>query len=139
MPSTNQTAAEAKAERVAKMGEDLGELYDALWQQVAWLHRKWGDYVALFGTKPSRVELLNQAAPAFFRNVQDAMWEDVLLHIARLTDSPQSVGKPNLSFRRLPATVAHAATRAKVEVALEKALVDSDFSPRPSPCPRPRR
>jgi hypothetical protein len=91
MSSTHRTSDEAKIERIAKMGEELGELYDALWQQVAWLYQKWGEYVVLFGTKPSRVELLNLAAPKFFRIVQDTLWKDVLLHIARLTD-PESLG-----------------------------------------------
>jgi hypothetical protein len=109
------------------MGPEFGALYDALWQQVAWLHNKWEQYVDLFGTKPSRVTLLNRAAPKFFRVVQDTLWEDVLLHIARLTDSPQSVGKENLSIRRLPSYVGHATTKIIVEDLVAKALAASDF------------
>jgi hypothetical protein len=84
------------------MGQELGALYSALWQEHSWLHAKWHEFVVLFGTKPERIDLLNQAAPAFFRQVQDMFWEEIVLHIARLLDSPVSVGKPNLSFRRLP-------------------------------------
>lgn len=54
------------------MGSDLGTTYNALWQQLAWLHGKWAAYVELFGTKESRIDLMNEAAPRFFRIVQDS-------------------------------------------------------------------
>src|SRR5437868_4579391 len=80
------TADEAKTEYISKMGSDLGEVYHHLWQEVAFVHRKWNEHVELFGMKPSRIDLMNEAAPAFFRMIQDSLWEDTLLHIARLTD-----------------------------------------------------
>lgn len=100
----HQTADEAKAECIAKLGADLGEHYSALWQELAWIHSKWVEYVTLFGANEQRIEMLNETAPRFFRTVQDSLWEDVLLHLARLTDSPRSAGKDNLSVRRLPST-----------------------------------
>jgi hypothetical protein len=60
------TAEEAKKTNVEKMGAQLGVHYSALWQEVALLYRNWGEYSALFGTKPSRIELMNRAAPYFF-------------------------------------------------------------------------
>jgi hypothetical protein len=80
MSFRHRTADEAEAKNIRAMGPEFGALYDALWQQVAWLHNKWEQYVDLFGTKPSRVTLLNRAAPKFFRVVQDTLWEDVLLY-----------------------------------------------------------
>ena len=127
MSNASRTAAEAKAHRISVMVQELGQFYDALWQQVAWLHRKWDEYVALFGTKPERISLLNEAAPSFFRVVQDSLWEGVLLHIARLTDSPQSVGKPNLSFRRLPPLIGHKETKEQVEEDLINAIEATGF------------
>ncbi|WP_408068516.1 AbiU2 domain-containing protein [Vineibacter terrae] len=61
-----------------------------------WLHVKWEEYVELYGKRQSRVDLLNEAAPLFFRIVQDALWADTLLHIARLTDEPNSYDKPSM-------------------------------------------
>lgn len=101
MASTERTAEQAKADNVAAMGQSLGEQYTALWQELAWLYRVWGEYVDLYGTKPSRVDLLNRSAGGFFRVVQDALWEQVLLHIARLTDPAMSSGKTNLSIQSL--------------------------------------
>ena len=55
-------------------------------QEAAFLHLKWNEYVVLFGTGPERVDLLNRAAPGFFHLVQDSWWDDLLLHISRMTD-----------------------------------------------------
>jgi hypothetical protein len=96
-------------------------------QQVACLHRKWSEYVELFGTKESRIVLLNQTAPLFFRIVQDSMWENVLLNIARLTDPPKSQGKYNLTIRRLEEVIDHSETKATVQSLTKEALNASAF------------
>lgn len=101
MSASERTAAQAKTDHIAKMGEEIGTIYSALWQEVAWIHEKWAQYVELFGTSPERIHLLNRAAPSMIRTVQDTLWEDVLLHLARLTDPPKSMGKANLSVRQL--------------------------------------
>ena len=54
---------------------------------------------------PTRVEVLNQAASALFRIILEALWEQTLLHIARLTDRPKSLGKENLTILNLPELV----------------------------------
>jgi hypothetical protein len=79
-------AEEAKQANIATMGRSLGEVYSALWQGLAIIFVYWKDYVELFGTKPTRIDILNQAAPQFFRMLQDELWGMSLLHIARLTD-----------------------------------------------------
>lgn len=122
-----RTAEESKNANVLAMGEELGLLYSALWQQFAGLHHKWEQYVVLFATKQSRVELLNASAGQFFRVVQDALWDDTVLHIARLTDSPASVGRANLSIRRLPDLVGDEATKLAVTARVNDALVASEF------------
>jgi hypothetical protein len=120
------TAEESKQANINAMGHELGPLYAAMWQQVAWLHTKWEQYVELYGTKESRLTLLNDAAPLFFRVVQDTLWEDVLLHITRLTDSPKSMGRPNLSIRRFPAAIDDKATKLAVEARIEEAMTASE-------------
>jgi hypothetical protein len=70
MRVTSLSADESKKENVAKMGEPLGQIYSALWQEIATLHFHWGEYVELFGNKPARITLLNDAAPFFFRMIQ---------------------------------------------------------------------
>lgn len=99
-----------------------------LYNELAWLNLKWGEYVELFGTKPTRIELINKAAGDFFRIIQDGMWEDSLLHIARLTDSPRTAGKDNLSIRTLPELITDATIRETVEKAIAAALKESEFA-----------
>jgi hypothetical protein len=128
---TTRTAEEARAHNVSVMGKAVGDVYSALWQELALINRNWNEYVALYGTKPSRVELLNRAAPSFFRVVQDALWEQTVLHIARLTDPAVSFGKPNLSIQRLLAVIDRddikATVAPKVEVALTAAVFARDW------------
>jgi hypothetical protein len=40
---------EAKTINIASMGQELGEVYTELWQEVSRLFGKWEEYVELFG------------------------------------------------------------------------------------------
>jgi len=121
---TTRTAEEARSNYIEKMGEALGTQFAALCPEVAWLRMVWGEYVELF-TKPKRVEVLNQTAPALFRIIHAALWEQTLLHIARLTDRSESMGKKNLTIQNLPGLVSDTAIKAALEklvgIAVEKA------------------
>lgn len=121
MSNGQQTADQAKQHYIEIMGDDLGTIYHRLWQEIAWVHMKWGDFITLFGTSESRIELMNDAAPAFCRLIQDSLWENVLLHIARLTDRGSTGGKQNLTIQRLPALITNS---AKIQLSL-KAAVDN--------------
>lgn len=76
--SSHLTYEETRQHYIEKMGEPLGLLFNALWQEMAWLYQKWNEYVELYGAKPSRIDLLNKAAPSFFRLAQDSLWEGTL-------------------------------------------------------------
>ena len=102
---SHSTTEEVKQEHIENLGSALGSLFHELWNEVAWLYMKWEEYVELFGKTPTRIDLLNQSAPVFFKIVQDSLWEDVLLHISRLTDPPKSSGKKNLTIQCLPSLV----------------------------------
>lgn len=123
---STRTAEEARQHYIAVMGEELGSLYHRLWNEVAWLYSKWEEYVELFGAKPSRIDLINEAAGHFFRVIQDALWEDTLLHIARLTDSPKSAGRDNLSIRRLPPLIEAEPIRRDVQAKVDEAIALAD-------------
>ena len=122
-----KTPEEVEQQYVDSLGRDLGRIHHLLVNECSWLHWKWGEYVTLFGSRPERIDLLNQAAGAFFRIVQDSLWEDVLLHISRLTDPPKSAGKDNLTLQRLPQLVAPEA-RAEVQRLLSECLAKSEFA-----------
>ena len=127
---TSQTAEQARQENIAAMGEDLGRLYSALWQSLATTFFYWSEYVVLFGTKPERIQLLNQAAPHFFRMLQDELWDNSLLHLARLTDRASSPGKgarTNLTIEALPPLIVDAELRGNVSRLIAEATRKTDF------------
>ena len=128
--SQSKTADESKQEYVQLMGEPLGKIFHALWQEVAWLYTKWGEYVALYGTKPGRIDLMNKSAPRFFRIVHDSLWEETLMHIARLTD-PAETGKKekkeNLSIQRLLLMAPDETLKQTLKEKIETAKSKSEF------------
>jgi len=95
------SAEEVREDRLRVLGTDLGAIYDALYNEVLWLHTKWGQYCILYAHSEARVELLNSVSGFFFSMIQDLMWQDIMLHLARLTDPKQSMSKDNLSLDRL--------------------------------------
>ena len=127
MSSDQQTGAQSKATNIRIMGNELGSLYSELWQQLVWLHMKWAEYRELFGSKQSRITLLNEAAPFFFYVIQDVMWNDILLHICKLTDPPNSAGKSNLSVTRLPAAINDNVTSTEVQKLCDAAQTATGF------------
>jgi hypothetical protein len=125
-----RTAEEAKMQTIAKMGEPLGALYSTLWQAVATIHFHWQEYVELFGMKPKRIDLLNRSSPAFFRMLQDELWENSLLHLARLTDPAATQGKvdrSNLTIRALPALITDAKLKGEVSKLIAEAIKQTEF------------
>jgi hypothetical protein len=120
-------AKEIREQHVESMGAELGTVFHELWNECVLLHWKWEEFVTLFGSTPERVELLNRAAGAFFRIVQDTLWEDVLLHISRLTDPPSTFGKENLTLLRLPSIV-DVKVRASVEALIQECLAKCEFA-----------
>jgi hypothetical protein len=125
---TRRTAQETQNHYFDKMGPDLGLQFAGLWQEVVYAHIKWAEFMELYGSNAARVELLNRTAPGFFAMLQGVLFEETLLHIARLTD-PSRTGKDkdNLSIRNLPVLVDHPETKQKLAVAVEVAVHLSDF------------
>jgi hypothetical protein len=129
MAAQHMTREEVRQDYIAKMGDELGSQFNRLHNECAWLHLKWSEYVALFGAKQSRVDLLNASARGFFGLVQTSLWEDVLLHICRITDEPE-VGRrkrQTLSVRRLPALV-ELSIEEKIRKLVSAAVKKSEFA-----------
>jgi hypothetical protein len=90
---------------VEKYGEDLGKALFHIQNRWCRLFVEFIYYANLFGKDRERVELLNWAAPVFFRVVQDQLFDTILLRISRLTDPPKSGSNTNLSIRQFPRLV----------------------------------
>ena len=122
-----QTAEEVAKRHLAAMGSELGPLFTHCRNECAWLHIKWREYLALFGTNEKRVDLLNQAASSFFAMLQDSLWEDLLLHLCRVTDPPQSAGKDTLTVQRI-ANLVPEPLRSELQPLLADLLSKREFA-----------
>jgi AbiU2 len=96
------TGDEVRERYIEAMQQELGDVYFVLFNDCTWLHLKWQEYKTLFGTDAETVELLNGTAAGFFFVVQESFWDDILLHICRMTDPASTFGKENLTVQRLP-------------------------------------
>ena len=122
------SAEEVRQQKIAAMGEELGTLHYELWNEIAWIHAKWKQYLDLYGGSPERLQLLNRAAPHFFYFLQGILFDDVLLHLCRLTDPPESRGKQNLTIRRLREAIDDEEFRGEVRVLIEEACNKTEFA-----------
>jgi hypothetical protein len=118
---TYSTHDEIRAAKQAAMPAPLGDVHFALWQETAFLHWKWNEYRELFGSSPNEIELLNTAAPAFFYLAEKAMWQDISLHLCRLTDAPKRGNQQRLSLTQLPPLIPDSTLRNKVELLVTEA------------------
>ncbi len=126
--SRSKNAEEVRVGCIEAMGQKLGELFHATWSELTWAHWRWQQYRTLFGEKPSRIDLLNEAAPLFFRIVHNVFFEDTLLAIARLVGPPKSHRKTNLTVQRFPPLLADPSLRDEVRALIEKAKTCAAFA-----------
>jgi AbiU2 len=130
-PMAEQTSEETREQNIKAMGEELGIQYTQLWQETAQLNIMWKEFLELYGTKPGRIELLNRSAAAFFRMVQNGIWEAIVLHIARLTDPPHSQGRkdrPNLTLHNLPGLISDVTLKDKLRKLCDEANANTEFA-----------
>lgn len=123
-----QTAQQVKEQHLRVLGPELGPIYHALHNDLTWLQVKWQEYRTLFAHSSERVDLLNETAGLFFKVVQDTLWHDVLLHIARLTDSPQTMGKHNLTLLALSPAISDTAVSETIAKLAQQAQVSASFA-----------
>ncbi len=99
-----------------------------LYDEVTWLHAKWLEYRKLYAKSEERLNVLNRTAGFFFRVIQEALWENVLLHIARLTDPPKLGHFENLTLQRLPDAVSDQCLADELRKLIQDALDRSQFA-----------
>jgi hypothetical protein len=108
-----------------KMGKNLGPAFFRLWNDNAWLHSKWNEFVRLFAESPAQTRDLNTAAPAFFSWVQDMGWHDILLHIARMTENRPDVLSIQTLLRNAPVAIDNELKR-RIDIAIKAAAFTRD-------------
>ena len=103
--ASTKTPAQIKADYVGLMGPQAGEAFAELMQDAARLHLKWNEFLALFAVSPAQIDTLNKTAPGFFYLVSEAWWDELILHIFRMTDSNKKVLSLVTLSKLLPAAI----------------------------------
>lgn len=91
------TTASGSASGVIATKEDAQAFIDScvlLWSQ--WVH-----FTTLFKGSDLKRELLQTTAPTFFDDLNGLLIEHLVLHICRLTDEAQTMGRKNLTVKFL--------------------------------------
>src|ERR1700722_7722775 len=96
------TEEEILKRNIDAMGEKFGKEYTALHHEFATLNLYWKEFIQLFATNDKRIARLNAAAPGFFRMLQNQQFETNMMHLARITDNPTTMGYEHLTVARLP-------------------------------------
>lgn len=121
------TAEQVRDKTLAAMPVPLGETHYSLSNEVAWLYLKWNDFRALFSDRET-VDLLNSSAPMFFHDLQRMMWDDLLLHLCRMTDRPRLGRHEHLSVRTLPSLVSGEKLRREIQALADDADHKTQFA-----------
>lgn len=83
--------------------------------ELVFLYGKWTEFVHLFGEGEQTINLINRHGPHFFWVVQEALVENIILHVARLTDSARMKGDENLSIPLLIELIPDPMVKAKAQ------------------------
>lgn len=109
------------------LGKDMGTLHAHLTAEVLDLNYKWNEFVVLFGTNQERIDVLNKSANQFWANIHNVLFDDILLHIARLTDKDLTFKKKNLSVQGLLSISANKKFDSRLKKSIEKVVKDAKF------------
>ncbi len=124
-PETREQRLEAKRK---KMPLELADLHWHLEDELTWMLVTWKEYRELFAANDRRIDLMNATAPNFFVHYEDMVWRDTMLNLCRVTDSPRSAGKRNLTIRRLADAIDHAGLQTRVYREVEAAVKTTEFA-----------
>jgi hypothetical protein len=123
----HKTSEEIKAEMFEKLGPEFGSLFYSLDTEITWLTFKWVEFNELYGTKETRIELMNKSAQFFFFMLQKVFWENLLLGICRITDRPETVGKKNMTMTSLPTFLTDENFKKEINTDIKALLAESEF------------
>lgn len=119
---------EFKSQCNQRMGSSLGEEFTALRSELIWIHAKWKEYLLLFADSPERIDLLTKVAGPFFAMLQQTLFEDIVLQLARLTDHRKTCGKDNLTINRLTCLVSDQQCKTEMEKLVASANATCEFA-----------
>jgi hypothetical protein len=122
-----RTAEEIKKDMIEVLGTDFGSILFSLHNEIIWLTLRWIEFKELYGTKESRIELMNEVAPFFFFTIQKVLRENLMLGISRITDPPKSNGKKNASIRAIQKFIQDDCFKEELEKDIQDIIENATF------------
>lgn len=110
------------------LGTEFGEVYFHALNEWCELWVIWNQFESLFGHCEERVDLMNKAGGGFFYFVDKLFFQSVLLAVCRISDHPESQGKPNLSLRLFQNFMDTDRQKADMKTLLEKLKSGTEFA-----------
>lgn len=95
---------------------------EALEHEYAQLRQIWQEFNELFAKDGTRINLMNDVAPAFFSMMQNLMIEAMVIRMSRITDGKGFGNTENLTMQRIPAALPEEKHADKQEL---EALIDT--------------
>jgi hypothetical protein len=83
------------------MDQDAQEIYDHLEKELIRLHYNWQMFRQLYGNSAESVKILNGIAPDVFAVMQDALWNQIVLTLGKINDTPTTGRHENISIENL--------------------------------------
>jgi len=71
---------------------------EQLKNDLIWCRHFYNQYQKLFSMGAKRIELLNEIAPSFFRDIQRLLWDELIVSVSKLTDPYRQGKNKNLSL-----------------------------------------
>ncbi len=102
------------------MPAGLATQFEPLFKEVMWLTAKWSEFLKLYAADKETIELINRSAGYFFVIVQDTLWDDLLMHLTRLSGPARTGKNKNLSIFQFPSLVDSDVLRSKLETMLSQ-------------------
>lgn len=124
---STQSAKEIKQEYIEKMGPELGKIFYSIRNDLILLTDKWNEFETLYTIK-TRVKLFNHVAPFFSFLVQNIMWENLILSIARLIDPKESTWRKTISFQTIPEYIVDGNLKNKINLRIQNLIEIGRFS-----------
>ena len=81
--------------------EELQKEFELLREQAIRLRTMYNTFNHLFDSGCETKDILFKSASLFFTDINDMMQEYIILLVCRLTDPPETSGKPNLTIPRM--------------------------------------
>lgn len=117
---------EVRAAYTAAMGEELATRVLEIEARIDEIEDRWALLLELYGTSAARVDVLRRAGPMAFGLLEDLLWEDVVVRLARVTNGPAIRGRRLVTLSSLPQLVGDAAFRPALAVLIGRARIAVD-------------